>query len=70
MAEAPTILVTTADIKKIEHERSLIQSEIALKEAKLRRLSDLEHELCERLAAIHMLLETVGPDTVRRRTSH
>ena len=70
MSKAPTILVTSADIKKIAHERSLIQSEIALKEAKLRRLNDLDHELCQRLETINILLEMVGPDSVRRRTSH
>ena len=70
MGQAPTILLTSADIKKIEHERSLIGSEIAVKEARLRRLFDMHNELDARMAKINTLLETVGSDTVRRRLSH
>ena len=70
MNETATILVTSADIKKIEHECSLINSEIAVKEAKLRRLFDRHNELNERMATIHALLEAVGPDTVRRSLTH
>ena len=70
MGKTPIILVTSADIKKIEHERSLISSEIAVKEARLQRLFNRHSELEARLAKMNALLEAVGPDTVRRRQSH
>ncbi len=70
MHETPTILITSADVKKIAHERSLVTSEIALKEAKLRELFHRRTEMNERLAQVHELLAMVGPDTLHRRTSH
>lgn len=70
MRDTPTILVTSADIKKIAHERSLVTSEIALKEAKLRELFNRRTEMNERLALVNELLTIIGPATVRRGTSH
>lgn len=64
VAETPTILITSADIKKIEHERSLVRSEVALQEARLRELFNRRSQMDERLALINNLLTTLGAGTV------
>lgn len=65
-----TILVTSADIKKIEHDRSMVESEIAVSEAKLRRLRDRGEALDERLARISLLIEIVDGGSPRPRVTH
>ena len=65
-----TILVTSADIKKIEQDRNMIESEIAVNEAKLRRLRDQGEALVQRLAQISLLIEIVDGGLPRRRVTH
>ncbi len=70
MDGSATILVTSADIKRLEHDRSLIESEIAVSEAKLRRLRDQDEQLNDRLAKICLLIEEVAASSPRGRVTH
>jgi len=70
VAETPTILLTSADIQNIENERSRINTEIAVLEAKLPELHQRQAELGERLAKINSLLDALGLGSVHELSSN
>jgi len=70
VAETPTILLTSADIQNIENERTRINSEIAVLEAKLPELHARQAELGERLTKINSLLDALGLGSVSELSSN
>jgi peptidoglycan hydrolase CwlO-like protein len=70
VAETPTILLTSADIQNIEHERTRINAEIVALEAKLPELHARQAELAERLAKINSLLDALGLGSVNELSSN